>query len=716
MAVTNNQPHCSRISRNRLSIEAVDEQARPSITVMFDDKPVATWKQLSTIGVGETSIRVPIQSIEQDDDAITARATLDQWKVSATYRLNDDCVLVDMAWAYQGTEQSQAWFDVCVHTSIDQPDYFMVPGVSYNGNPGKGTLSYPLDNPEGPWSFREERTTVPSCMTLEQEGTVVGFFTEAATCNERISSCCIHRDEGQEGYGLSIRFPYYEGPRSYAGWLHVSTVDKVVSHYYFNTPVSGELCVCPQQTVKRRYYLVVGESEQKRHGYSKVLDAAWKHLDRPVRSWYDHQTRLALALSGMEHNWYEDEQVKGYAVRTSLFGDVRKATFSSPVNSAWCCHNLMLAYYFFIYVLEMGGPARYLDKGMSMIDSFARAARPNGLYPTTYLYPCPYNRSAPARFDTRISADSAGEIYYVMEAIELLKVHGKEYPRAWESFCRNFCNFFVEHQLDSGAFGTIWHLDGHLLHGGKSGGGYIMKTLACASRHFTEPRYLEAAERGAQYYIENCVDREGNYGLAYDQSNIHEWGIAVVLFGLVELYDTTRNERYLHKAVRCAEFLTSLQFTYDIFFDPKTIMGKYGLQTRGGDRVGPQSPATCSWVSFLALDYFRLADFTGDTKWTQRVITAFKQASHLTTNRKIIQDFNFHNSMVGCRPEENFPLVDQIQVTTPPLKKGVPRYANAPVWAPIFAFIQMLYLKRNHPELLPQFDDDVVYPNADELL
>ena len=79
---------------------------------------------------------------------------------------------------------------------LGEPDFTMIPAVSYNGNGWGDTPEYVGDRAEDgtPWSFASHRVTIPACTYSENEHISIALMAEPNSN----SACSLYKvDEGE---------------------------------------------------------------------------------------------------------------------------------------------------------------------------------------------------------------------------------------------------------------------------------------------------------------------------------------------------------------------------------------------------------------------------------------------------------------------------------------------------------------------------------------
>ncbi len=169
------------------------------------------------------------------------------------------------------------------------------------------------------------------------------------------------------------------------------------------------------------------------------------------------------------------------------------------------------------------------------------------------------------------------------------------------------------------------HLDDKIL---VDWNGLMISSLAFGSRVLKEPKYKEAAKKGADFILKNLVTPEGKLLHRYrdGQSAIAATldDYAFFTHALLDLYEAAFEVKYLEEATRLSEamlknfwdeaqggFFLTAQDAEDILFRPKEIY----------DGAMPSGNA------IAALNLGRLGHLTFDNKWEEKVKSLFESFS-----------------------------------------------------------------------------------------
>lgn len=160
--------------------------------------------------------------------------------------------------------------------------------------------------------------------------------------------------------------------------------------------------------------------------------------------------------------------------------------------------------------------------------------------------------------------------------------------------------------------------------------GLMIAALATAGAIFDEPRFTEAAEKSFQFISSRLLQNDGTLLHRFRDQEAAIEGMAddytMVIWGLIELHQTTQNISYLKKAL-------DLQRTFDRYFTDDQHGGYFFTAIQAEQLLGRQKEiydgALPSSNSVAALNAFRLSRLTGDTRFeehAEKVLTCFSDS------------------------------------------------------------------------------------------
>jgi len=162
-----------------------------------------------------------------------------------------------------------------------------------------------------------------------------------------------------------------------------------------------------------------------------------------------------------------------------------------------------------------------------------------------------------------------------------------------------------------------------------------------------DPRYLPAALAAGEYYAQ-FVDREFINGAPedVDLAPTSEDGYAAVM-AYVALHRATDDPRWLDLARRSADWMLTFRYSYDVSFDPRTLLGIYDFGTRGSDQASPSNQHLGAYGLICTDELRMLSDALGDSWYAERAdetLACFRQFVAREDG-----DFNAYRGMVSER-------------------------------------------------------------------
>jgi uncharacterized protein YyaL (SSP411 family) len=146
--------------------------------------------------------------------------------------------------------------------------------------------------------------------------------------------------------------------------------------------------------------------------------------------------------------------------------------------------------------------------------------------------------------------------------------------------------------------------------------GLMIAALARASHVFSEPRYLQAAVKAANFILENMTSPSGTVYHRYAKGEKAIEGFlddyAFLAWGLIEVYEARFEEKYLQKSVELTKMMIAG------FWDERD--GGFYFTAKGAENPMPRKKevydgALPSGNSVALLNLLRLARLTGDSSY-----------------------------------------------------------------------------------------------------
>jgi uncharacterized protein YyaL (SSP411 family) len=174
-----------------------------------------------------------------------------------------------------------------------------------------------------------------------------------------------------------------------------------------------------------------------------------------------------------------------------------------------------------------------------------------------------------------------------------------------------------------------------------------MHALAEADALDPDGRYLAAAERAGDYYAHFVLD-EYLHGAPedVDLAPTSEDGY-VALMAYLALYRRTGAARWLDLARRSADWLLTFRYSYNVRFEPGTMLEVYRFASRGADNASPSNQHLHAYGLVCTAELAELSAATGDPYYLQRAresLACFRQFI-----ARFDGDFNAYRGMASER-------------------------------------------------------------------
>lgn len=561
---------------------------------------------------------------------------------------------LDRAWQFEGEGVAAAALMFEVAYPGADADYWMVPGLIYNGNPIEGTGYHQSGNgigqqpgmlyPSGwerfgqPWIFSEE-SPVPSATFLRRGKMALGIFASPQRDHrDLLSAGGLRRDSSELRSKLYI--PSRDTPLLYR--------DK-------NGFAPGRvqwLSLAGQWSYSRTFYMTVHEEEGPfaLTGFNRL---SWQVLQpyRHVPGFVSDEIEDLRSRFMLRYHLVDKEGVSGIIQGVHNDGSVRE----NWMSDGFLALNAEFAYYMYATGLRKQDQTR-IGLSKRIFSFFMSQQFENGLFYSNYSIE---NGKWGYQFgENQCFTRPMGErLWNFLEAAELMEENDPLREQII-AFCQKTADFFVMNQLPDGSFGKRWSPDGALLE--DTGSNFTFITWALCKLYALVPNeaYLEAAEKSfarirkivGEGQLQHWVD-------CLDSGAVDREGAAAYLQTLNALYETTGKEIYLAYAKHAAEFALTWVYAYDHHYEIDTPLGgalmpgaemQPAFHSAGMTLVSVEHPCMDAWGARLGYELIRLYSFTSDVHYKDTgmaAVMASQQAICRTPG-------DYGLKLVGAQPEQ----------------------------------------------------------------
>lgn len=178
---------------------------------------------------------------------------------------------------------------------------------------------------------------------------------------------------------------------------------------------------------------------------------------------------------------------------------------------------------------------------------------------------------------------SADVLYFLFKHFNLMKERNFEIPLRFIEGTKKLTNSFVKMWDKYGQFGQFVDLvTGKIIAGGSTSGGVAPAGLVSAYRFFGEEKYLQVAKESAEMYYKR--DAQNGYTTGGPGEILQcpdSESAAGLLESFVELYDETREEKWLEYSIHMANLCSSWVVSYNYKFPQTSEFNRLDMKTVG---------------------------------------------------------------------------------------------------------------------------------------
>jgi hypothetical protein len=383
-----------------------------------------------------------------------------------------------------------------------------------------------------------------------------------------------------------------------------------------------------------------------RHSYAPVLRVLRdRSAHPPVSPWVDITEAAELTAYGLWRWHYREDPA--VLIETALFdrelaGDLGDRGDRLAMHVAWVS-GIPYAHALLRHGRRSGLSA-YVEAGTAVIDHITDNLTPAGTFYGTWYAESGWKQSwtpVPGGLHARTLAEAT------LFTIRALAAEPVDHP-AWRAAALSNLEFALSVQDAEGNFGSLYHLEsGDVLSRLGAAGLTWVAAMAAAYELFGDERFREAARRGASYYA-SFVRNETLCGAPedVDLAPTSEDGYAAVL-AYVGLHRIDPADEWLDLARHAADWMLTFRYSYDVGFEPETILGTYNFRTRGADQASPSNQHLHNYGLICTTELATLSALTADPTY------ATAAAEHLRFARQFIArhdgDFNARRGMLTER-------------------------------------------------------------------
>ena len=534
---------------------------------------------------------------------------------------------------------------------LGDPDFTMVPSVSYNGNGWGDTPEYVGDFAEDgtPWSWAWHRVTIPAC--TYSENTKIGI----ALMSEPNVNCACSLYKVDEGKKHVLIFPEEEKP-------------KTLQRHFWNGPYEGTM----EPTCDFEGIIFTAPSDGTRFRYKALMDFAWRYYGHEFKAPKSAEElyRLSIAFSCYLFE-RERDGFAGFARGCEWnLGSTSYKKTEHIYEVGWAGQSASLANAF-IYDYLRTGDKEKLDMAIEVHDSWIRKGKHPAGHITGRLdmdewsykeiapdympdkwvhgenkYESLYNRylscsqgnipkvyrdvdGRPFKANDACNNGTAADCYF--EAYDLLCSAGIDKPE-YLDMAFGICDHALKTQADNGCYPKAWKNDGSSRGYKGTVGCFMILPILKAFEKTNDRKYLDSAVKAFAFYYGE-LERDGfTTAGALDTYSIDKESSSPLLRSALALYDTTGDKHYVEASEKIAWYLSTWLMYYTIDYPDGSPIKNVNYDTFGGTSVSTPHNALDMYALRDVLSFLRLYELTGYRQWYERAAVLWCHASQMISD------------------------------------------------------------------------------------
>jgi len=540
---------------------------------------------------------------------------------------------------YRGSGPIEAAIRFEVEIADADDPWWLIPGAFYGENrPAENDRVFPrfesgADSPtehehmvSSWWQFRADRAATPAVFCWAGEGKGGAAIATAESSALGISG--VGLAHSGDSASISVTFPFREGPVSYYGDGHPRPAE-AARHTW-----------APGEIVSLSF--TVHDLPSDRHAYAPVLRAlhARSRETAPLRPWVPIEEAADLAAEGLL-NWHFDPD-PGVLLETVGFdrevtGRDGKSVDRQAMHVGWVS-GIPWAYALLAHGHRVGAETE-VDAARTVMDFIADALSPSGTFWGVWYRQHGWSQSWTPLKGGLHSRTLAEATLFLIRSAALEPGHGN-----WDVAIRSNLDAVAARQREDGNLGSIHDaVTGEVLSwSGASGLTWIAALVEAGG-----DRYLDTAARAGEYYA-RFVEAEYICGAPedVDLAPTSEDGYAAII-AYMALHRATGETRWRELARRAADWMLTFRYSYDVSFEPNTMLGVYDFGSRGADQASSSNQHLHAYGLVCTAELLELAEATGDAHYRERAeetLACFRQFIARQDG-----DFNAYRGMVTER-------------------------------------------------------------------
>lgn len=327
-------------------------------------------------------------------------------------------------------------------------------------------------------------------------------------------------------------------------------------------------------------------------------------------------------------NWRESGRFYGVGTTDDILGTWQPGWIGGGLSS--------------FVLMKLGGKLEW-ERAIDTLRHVFRTQAPSGL-----LYPAADSDGKPEvsshGHDFSLIRESADVLYFLFKHFDIMKEQGEEIPQDFLLGTQKLADAFVRLWDKYGQFGQFVYVDtGDIFAGGSTSAGIAPAGLVSAYKFFGNEKYLTAAKESAElFYTRDVLEGYTTGGPAEILQGADSESAFGLLESYVELYDVTKEEKWLGYAKYMANLCSSWVVSYNYHFPKTSEFYRLDMKTVGSVFANVQNKHSAPGICTLSgKSLYKLYSWTMDERYLELLKDiALTISQYMSTDKRPIYSWD----------------------------------------------------------------------------
>ena len=579
-----------------------------------------------------------------------------------TIKDNVSLLRLNHEWSYSGIKLEGVKFKLrnTIPLSPDRTQFFVIPGLLYNGN-NIGIRAHYLNE-----NFPEDAATIPGGYSVESTTQVyAGWVEPQQNPRDPLFSLSLQKNEKQNQWEA-----VYSVPAS----VNLALQDTIAQDEDHRLTVENGFSLSKTTYVyldtKKRY----SEVSNQKAGYGQMVNEAWKTFylssktnpPHSLREDYNLKMRTLLDPKALiQEQIIKDKKYRIWMVGRYILGKDFDFSKSEYVPLKYIFNYTGFSWSGMLEVAAYNGIQEYLrtkdstalSLAVNSMDFFAD----NAMSPIGILYP---NWDAEIGFSSVwtkevIDMGHLGDgLSGFLKCYRLMKQNGLGDKNNWLFAVKTSLDHIMQRFPDGDIPGRISSITGEAAYrdgilytkpsqGGPTGINFLIWAFADYYNLTHEDKYLHYAEKMGNIVLDVMGKFGVMSGMEADYFNVDKRMYHGALAAFNKLYENTTKKKWLEASLLAGNGFGSWEYCYNVNFSayPDFPNGHFDYRSIGGTPVDIKYSTNNTNFQQGAVEFLKLWDVTGDMMWFERARAILHQGTQLSLTQEKRSWLNDHFQM-----------------------------------------------------------------------